>query len=232
MHTLHVELGERTYPVYIGRDLLADSSLLAPHIAGSQVVIVSNETVAPLYVERVRSALGSRQLITEIVLPDGEQYKTLDTLSDIFDRVMADNHSRNTTFVAVGGGVVGDITGFAAACYQRGVDFIQVPTTLLAQVDSSVGGKTGVNHPLGKNMIGAFYQPQAVLIDINTLHTLPARELSAGLAEVVKYGLISDQAFYRWLQEYHAAPARARGGCPRRGDRAQLRDQGTGRRCG
>ncbi len=201
MHTLHVELGERTYPVYIGRDLLADSSLLAPHIAGSQVVIVSNETVAPLYVERVRSALGSRQLITEIVLPDGEQYKTLDTLSDIFDRVMADNHSRNTTFVAVGGGVVGDITGFAAACYQRGVDFIQVPTTLLAQVDSSVGGKTGVNHPLGKNMIGAFYQPQAVLIDINTLHTLPARELSAGLAEVVKYGLISDQAFYRWLQE-------------------------------
>ena len=201
MHTLHVELGERTYPVYIGRDLLADSSLLAPHIAGSQVVIVSNETVAPLYVERVRSALGARQLITEIVLPDGEQYKTLDTLSGIFDRVMADKHSRNTTFVAVGGGVVGDITGFAAACYQRGVNFIQVPTTLLSQVDSSVGGKTGVNHPLGKNMIGAFYQPQAVLIDINTLHTLPARELSAGLAEVVKYGLISDQAFYLWLQE-------------------------------
>lgn len=201
MHTLHVELGERSYPVYIGRDLLADSSLLAPHIAGSQVVIVSNETVAPLYVERVRAALGARQLITEIVLPDGEQYKTLDTLSGIFDRVMADNHSRNTTFVAVGGGVVGDITGFAAACYQRGVNFIQVPTTLLAQVDSSVGGKTGVNHPLGKNMIGAFYQPQAVLIDINTLHTLPARELSAGLAEVVKYGLISDQAFYRWLQD-------------------------------
>jgi 3-dehydroquinate synthase len=201
MHTLHVELGERTYPVYIGRDLLGDSSLLAPHIAGSQVVIVSNETVAPLYVERVRAALGARQLITEIVLPDGEQYKTLDSLSGIFDRVMADKHSRNTTFVAVGGGVVGDITGFAAACYQRGVNFIQVPTTLLAQVDSSVGGKTGVNHPLGKNMIGAFYQPQAVVIDINTLHTLPARELSAGLAEVVKYGLISDEPFYRWLQE-------------------------------
>jgi 3-dehydroquinate synthase len=201
MHTLHVDLGERSYPVYIGRDLLADSSLLAQHVVGSQVVIVSNETVAPLYVERVRSALGARQLVTEVVLPDGEQFKTLDTLAQIFDRAMADKHSRNTTFVAVGGGVVGDITGFAAACYQRGVNFIQVPTTLLSQVDSSVGGKTGVNHPLGKNMIGAFYQPQAVLIDINTLHTLPARELSAGLAEVVKYGLISDQPFYRWLQE-------------------------------
>lgn len=202
MHTLHVELGERTYPVYIGRDLLDDSSLLAQHIAGSQVVIISNETVAPLYVERVRSALGARQLITEIVLPDGEQYKSLDTLAVIFDRVMADKHSRNTTFVAVGGGVVGDIAGFAAACYQRGVNFVQVPTTLLAQVDSSVGGKTAVNHPRGKNMIGAFYQPQAVLIDINTLQTLPAREFSAGLAEVVKYGFISDEPFYRWLQEH------------------------------
>jgi 3-dehydroquinate synthase len=137
-----------------------------------------------------------------VVLPDGEQYKTLETLSGIFDRVMADKHNRNTTFVAVGGGVVGDIAGFAAACYQRGVNFVQVPTTLLAQVDSSVGGKTGVNHPLGKNMIGAFYQPRAVLIDINTLQTLPARELSAGLAEVVKYGLISDEPFYRWLQEH------------------------------
>ncbi len=202
MHTLHVDLGERSYPVYIGRDLLADTSLLAQHIAGSQVVIVSNETVAPLYVDRVRSALGSRQLITEVVLPDGEQYKTLDTLARVFDQVMTDKHNRSTTFIAVGGGVVGDITGFAAACYQRGVNFIQVPTTLLAQVDSSVGGKTGVNHPLGKNMIGAFYQPRAVLIDINTLHTLPARELSAGLAEVIKYGLISDQSFYRWLQEH------------------------------
>ena len=202
MHTLHVDLGERGYPVYIGQDLLADNSLLAQHIAGSQVVIVSNDTVAPLYVDRVKAALGPRRLITEVVLPDGEQYKTLETLSDIFDRVMADKHNRSTTFVAVGGGVVGDLTGFAAACYQRGVNFIQVPTTLLAQVDSSVGGKTGVNHPLGKNMIGAFYQPRAVLIDINTLHSLPARELSAGLAEVVKYGLISDQPFYRWLQEH------------------------------
>lgn len=202
MHTLHVELGERSYPVYIGRELLGDGKLLGQHIAGSQVVVISNETVAPLYGERVRSALGSRQLVTEIVLPDGEQYKSLQTLSTIFDRVMADKHSRNTTFIALGGGVVGDIAGFAAACYQRGVNFIQLPTTLLAQVDSSVGGKTAVNHPLGKNMIGAFFQPQAVLIDIDTLHTLPKREFSAGLAEVVKYGLISDEPFYRWLQEH------------------------------
>lgn len=202
MHTLHVDLGERSYPVYIGRDLLSDATLLSQHVASAQVVIVSNDTVAPLYVDRVKAALGPRQLITEVVLPDGEQYKTLATLSNIFDRVMADKHNRNTTFVAVGGGVVGDITGFAAASYQRGANFIQVPTTLLAQVDSSVGGKTGVNHPLGKNMIGAFYQPSAVLIDINTLHTLPMRELSAGLAEVVKYGLISDEPFYRWLQEH------------------------------
>lgn len=201
MHTLHVDLGERSYPVYIGRDLLADSDLMAQHIGGTQVVMVSNDTVGPLYLDRVRAALGERSLVTEVILPDGEQYKTLDTLSDIFDQVLARGHNRTTTFVAVGGGVVGDITGFAAACYQRGVDFIQVPTTLLAQVDSSVGGKTAVNHPLGKNMIGAFYQPRAVLIDTNTLQTLPRRELCAGLAEVVKYGLICDEPFYRWLQE-------------------------------
>ncbi len=201
MHTLHVELGERGYPIYIGRGLLEDDALLAQHVRGSQVVLVSNDTVAPLYLDRVRSALGERGLVTEVVLPDGEQFKTLDTLATIFDRVLADRHNRTTTFVAVGGGVVGDITGFAAACYQRGVDFVQVPTTLLAQVDSSVGGKTAVNHPLGKNMIGAFHQPRAVLIDTNTLHTLPAREFSAGLAEVVKYGLICDESFYRWLQE-------------------------------
>ena len=201
MHTLHVDLGERSYPVYIGRDLVADSDLMAQHIRGTQVVLVSNDTVAPLYLDRVRTALGERTLVTEVILPDGEQYKTLDTLADIFDQVLAHGHNRTTTFVAVGGGVVGDITGFAAACYQRGVDFIQVPTTLLAQVDSSVGGKTAVNHPLGKNMIGAFYQPRAVLIDTNTLQTLPRRELCAGLAEVVKYGLICDEPFYRWLQE-------------------------------
>lgn len=201
MHTLHVDLGERSYPVYIGRDLLSDPELLSQHIPGSQVVIVTNETIAPLYLDRLRSAIGERPLVTEIILPDGEQYKTMDTLSDILDRVMADRHSRTSTLVALGGGVVGDITGFAAACYQRGVNFVQVPTTMLAQVDSSVGGKTAVNHPLGKNMIGAFHQPSAVLIDTNTLQTLPAREFAAGLAEVVKYGLICDEPFYRWLQQ-------------------------------
>ena len=201
MHTLHVDLGERSYPVYIGRELMADPELLAQHIPGSQVVIVTNETIAPLYLDKVRSALGERSLVTEIILPDGEQYKSLDTLNTIFDRIMADRHNRTTCLVALGGGVVGDITGFAAACYQRGVNFVQIPTTLLAQVDSSVGGKTAVNHPQGKNMIGAFHQPQAVLIDTNTLQTLPAREYAAGLAEVVKYGLICDEPFYRWLQQ-------------------------------
>jgi 3-dehydroquinate synthase len=202
MHTLHVELGERSYPIYIGRNLFRDSDLLARHVAGNQVAIISNETIAPLYVERVRQALPDVRQLTEIVLPDGEQYKTLETLSIVFDRLLEEGHNRSTTLIAVGGGVVGDITGFAASCYQRGVDFIQIPTTLLSQVDSSVGGKTGVNHPLGKNMIGAFCQPRAVLIDTDTLHTLPPRELSAGLAEVIKYGLIGDQAFYAWLKEH------------------------------
>lgn len=198
-HTLHVDLGERSYPIYIGRGLLGNAELLRRHIGGKQVVLISNDTVAPLYAQRVLEALGPRERVTEVVLPDGEQHKTLETLGHIFDRVLADGHNRTTTFVALGGGVVGDVTGFAAACYQRGVDFVQLPTTLLSQVDSSVGGKTGVNHPLGKNMIGAFHQPRAVLIDIDTLHTLPARELSAGLAEVIKYGLICDAGFYDWL---------------------------------
>jgi 3-dehydroquinate synthase len=201
MHTLHVELGERSYPIYIGRDLLNDPQLLGAHLTGSQVVVVTNETVSPLYLDRLLAILGERALVTEVILPDGEQFKNLETLNQIFDRMMHDRHNRSTTMIALGGGVVGDITGFAAACYQRGVNFIQVPTTLLSQVDSSVGGKTAVNHLLGKNMIGAFYQPQAVLIDINTLHTLSPREFAAGLAEVVKYGLICDLPFYRWLQE-------------------------------
>lgn len=201
MHTLHVELGDRSYPIYIGRDLLHDATYLTRHVSGAQAVIVSNETVAPLYVERVRNALGGLTLVTEVVLPDGEQYKNLETLNSIFDQVMAAGHNRSTTFIAVGGGVVGDVTGFAASCYQRGVNFIQIPTTLLSQVDSSVGGKTAVNHPLGKNMIGAFYQPSAVIIDIDTLQSLPPREFSAGLAEVVKYGLIGDEPFYHWLRD-------------------------------
>lgn len=201
MHTVHVDLAERSYPVYIGRDLFSDPQLLRQHVRGREVAIVSNVTVAPLYVPRLRAALGDGGRVTEIILPDGEQHKTLASFEHILERLLADRHSRSTTLIAVGGGVVGDITGFAAACYQRGVEFIQVPTTLLAQVDSSVGGKTAVNHALGKNMIGAFHQPRAVFIDTNSLHTLPARELSAGLAEVIKYGLICDADFYAWLLE-------------------------------
>jgi 3-dehydroquinate synthase len=196
---IHVELGERRYPIYIGEDLLKDSDLLASHLTGGQVVVVTNETVAPLYLSQILDALASKPCVTVVTLPDGEQYKTWETLGSIFDQVLADRHNRTTTFIALGGGVVGDITGFAAACYQRGVDFIQVPTTLLAQVDSSVGGKTAVNHPLGKNMIGAFYQPKAVLIDTRSLSTLGDREFAAGMAEVIKYGLIADSAFYEWL---------------------------------
>src|SRR6056297_528076 len=201
MHTLHVDLGDRSYPIFIGRDLLTDAARLRSCVAGRQVVIISNATVAPLYMDRLRQALGDDLAVTEIILPDGEAYKTLATVQQIFDRVLAAGHDRSTTFIALGGGVVGDMAGFAAACYQRGVAFIQVPTTLLSQVDSSVGGKTGVNHPLGKNMIGAFYQPRAVLIDTQVLHSLPAREFAAGLAEVIKYGLIRDVGFYGWLQE-------------------------------
>lgn len=200
MHTLHVELDERSYPIYIGRDLLSAPDLLQRHLSGRQVVLVSNDTVAPLYMARLRESLGEQLLFSEIILPDGEQHKTMASLNRVLDQVLEAGHNRSTTLIALGGGVVGDITGFAAACYQRGVGFLQVPTTLLAQVDSSVGGKTAVNHPLGKNMIGAFYQPQAVFIDLQTLQTLPDREFSAGLAEVIKYGLIADEPFYRWLQ--------------------------------
>ncbi len=199
MKTLHLELGERSYPIYIGAGLLGQAELLTPHIAGKRVAIVTNETVAPLYLERLRHHLTALQPI-EVVLPDGEQYKTLEVLNRIYDALLASHCDRRTTLIALGGGVIGDMAGFAAATYQRGVPFIQVPTTLLAQVDSSVGGKTGVNHPLGKNMIGAFYQPRAVLIDTDTLTTLFDRELSAGFAEVIKYGLIRDPEFFAWLE--------------------------------
>lgn len=198
MKTLTVDLGDRSYPIHIGSGLLQQTALWTPHIRGRQVMIVTNETVAPLYLAKVREALSAYQ-VDEVILPDGEQYKNLDTLNRIFDALLSRTHNRTTTLVALGGGVVGDMCGFAAACYQRGVDFIQVPTTLLSQVDSSVGGKTGVNHPLGKNMIGAFYQPNVVLIDTDTLQTLPDRELSAGMAEVIKYGLIADAGFYQWI---------------------------------
>lgn len=198
MRTLNVDLGDRSYPIYIGENLLSRPELLTKHIAGKQVLVVSNTTVAPLYIEKVRAALVDFKY-SEVILPDGEQYKTLETLNTIFDGLLADKHNRTTTLIALGGGVIGDMTGFAAASYQRGVNFIQIPTTLLSQVDSSVGGKTGVNHLLGKNMIGAFHQPQCVIADTSTLSTLPARELSAGLAEVIKYGLICDVEFYQWI---------------------------------
>ena len=200
MKTLHVDLGIRSYPIYIGAGLLRRGDLLQPHLAGRQVMVVSNETVAPLYLESALAAFA-QQAPDVLVLPDGEQYKTLDTTNRIFDGLLRARHNRTTTLIALGGGVVGDIVGFAAACYQRGVAFIQIPTTLLAQVDSSVGGKTGVNHPLGKNMIGAFHQPRCVLADTATLDTLDARQLRAGIAEVIKYGLIRDAGFFAWLEE-------------------------------
>jgi len=201
MKTLNVDLGERSYPIFIGNDLLGDPSLITPYLRGKQVMIVSNTTVAPLYLEQTTAAFDNCE-VQQVILPDGEQYKTLQTLDLIFDALLSHQFDRHCTLVALGGGVVGDITGFAAASYQRGVNFIQIPTTLLAQVDSSVGGKTGVNHPLGKNMIGAFHQPRCVIIDIHTLRTLEDRQLSAGLAEIIKYGLIRDISFVDWLETH------------------------------
>lgn len=199
MKTLTVDLGERSYPIHIGQDLLGTPELLTKHINGRQVMVVTNDTIAPLYLDTISNMLSGFDLAT-VVLPDGEQYKNLDTLNIIFTALLEKRFNRGCTLIALGGGVVGDITGFAAASYQRGVAFLQVPTTLLAQVDSSVGGKTGVNHVLGKNMIGAFHQPGCVLIDTNTLDTLDDRQLAAGLAEVIKYGLINDAAFFAWLE--------------------------------
>lgn len=200
MIELKVGLGDRSYPIYIGQGLLDKAEFFAPYIVGKKVMIVTNETVGPLYEQQVRKALSAYQVDT-VVLPDGEQYKDWETLNQIFTALLEKAHSRKTTIVALGGGVVGDMAGFAASAYQRGVDFIQVPTTLLSQVDSSVGGKTAINHPLGKNMIGAFYQPKAVIIDTLTLQTLPEREVSAGLAEVIKYGLIREPKFFEWLEQ-------------------------------
>ena len=198
--TLTVELGERSYPIVIGSGLLGGDFDLGEHIRGGDCLVVSNETVAPLYLDKLLPNLGDRQ-VSSIALPDGEAHKTVATMQRILDKLVEARANRDTTVVALGGGVVGDIAGFAAACYMRGVNFVQVPTTLLAQVDSSVGGKTGVNHPQGKNLIGAFHQPQAVLIDTDTLQTLPDRELSAGLAEVIKYGAICDAEFFNWLED-------------------------------
>lgn len=200
MKTLTVDLGDRSYPIFIGQNLLSDPALVKPYVTGSQVLIVSNTTVAPLYMAQAKQAFADFD-VQEVILPDGEEYKNLEVLDLIFAAALKHRFDRRCTFVALGGGVIGDMTGFAAAAYQRGVNFIQLPTTLLAQVDSSVGGKTGVNHPLGKNMIGAFHQPQCVVIDTLTLNTLDARQLSAGLAEVIKYGLIQDAPFFAWLEQ-------------------------------
>ena len=195
MKTLNVDLGTRSYPIHIGNGLLDKPELIRPHIHGSEVMIVSNETIAPLYLDRTLALLDGLD-VASVILPDGEQYKTLDTLNLVYTALLEKHFTRRCTLIALGGGVVGDITGFAAASYQRGVNFIQIPTTLLAQVDSSVGGKTGVNHALGKNMIGAFHQPQCVIADTDTLNTLEDRQLYAGIAEVIKYGLINDPEFF------------------------------------
>jgi len=199
MKKLQVELGNRSYPIFIGSGLLCQSGLFSEHIKSRQVIVVTNETIASLYLDAVLKNLQNYAVET-VILPDGEQYKTLEFVGQIFDKLLASKFSRNATLIALGGGVIGDMGGFAAACYQRGIAFLQIPTTLLAQVDSSVGGKTGVNHPLGKNMIGAFYQPQCVIADADVLDTLDDRQLSAGLAEVIKYGLIRDIDFFEWLE--------------------------------
>ncbi|MFH0266195.1 3-dehydroquinate synthase [Vibrio rumoiensis] len=202
MERINVDLAERSYPISIGAGLLTDPALFSHLKAHQKVVVISNDTVAPLYAERLIQTLTSLQCQVDLLsLPDGEQYKSLETFNSIMSFLLEGNYSRDVVLVALGGGVIGDLVGFAAACYQRGVDFIQVPTTLLSQVDSSVGGKTAVNHPLGKNMIGAFYQPKSVVIDTDCLDTLPEREFAAGMAEVIKYGIIIDGDFFTWLEQ-------------------------------
>ncbi|MGB0129538.1 MAG: 3-dehydroquinate synthase [Rhodocyclaceae bacterium] len=201
MRTVTVDLGLRSYSISIGGGLLRDAGLMLPHLGNGRAVVVTNDIVSPLHLRPLVGSLREAGVaVGEVILPDGEEHKNWQTLNSIFDSLLEQRCERSTTLVALGGGVIGDLVGFAAASYQRGVPFIQVPTTLLAQVDSSVGGKTGINHPLGKNMIGAFYQPQLVVADTDTLNTLPDRELSAGLAEVIKYGLIRDLPFFEWLE--------------------------------
>src|SRR5690348_6313936 len=198
MHTLTVQLGARSYPILIGSGLFGSSELLTQYLPQRDVLLVSNSVVAPLYAARVQRALSNRRVV-EAVLPDGERYKTLESASRLFDVLIANRLGRDALVLALGGGVVGDLAGFVAACYQRGVALAQIPTTLLSQVDSSVGGKTAVNHPGGKNLIGAFHQPVAVIADTDVLRTLPDRELAAGLAEIIKYGLIRDAEFFEWI---------------------------------
>jgi 3-dehydroquinate synthase len=204
MAILNLDLGTRSYPIYIDSGLINKTDLLSSHIRAKRVCIVTNDIVAPLYLDSLKAKLTDFS-VDAIVLPDGEAEKSLANFEVIMSHLLTNEHGRDTTLIALGGGVIGDITGFAAACYQRGIDFIQVPTTVLSQVDSSVGGKTAVNHPLGKNMIGAFYQPKAVIIDINSLTTLPIREFNAGMAEVIKYGILGDHEFFVWLENNIAA---------------------------
>jgi 3-dehydroquinate synthase len=204
MKTLKVELAGRSYPIFIGENIYSEQALLKDFIKSKQVLILTNELIANLYLEKLKLSLINYQ-VSCCILPDGEQFKTLETLNNIFETLLSHRFGRNATLLALGGGVVGDMGGFAAACYQRGIPFIQIPTSLLAQVDSSVGGKTGVNHALGKNMIGAFYQPKCVIIDTQVLSTLDARQFSAGLAEIIKYGLIRDLDFFEWLEEHMEA---------------------------
>ncbi|CAH8354087.1 unnamed protein product [Eruca vesicaria subsp. sativa] len=206
---VEVDLGNRSYPIYIGAGLLHQPQLLQRHVHGKRVLVVTNERVAPLYLDNTLHALTNcanpNVTVESVILPDGEKFKNMDTLMKVFDKAIESRLDRRCTFVALGGGVIGDMCGYAAASYLRGVNFIQIPTTVMSQVDSSVGGKTGINHPLGKNMIGAFYQPQCVLVDTDTLNTLPDREMVSGLAEVIKYGLIRDADFFEWLEKNIAA---------------------------
>ena len=206
LHQVPIALGDRSYPITIGRGSLGDPATWARVPAATHGIVVTNTTVAPLYARQLQAAIASRhRQVHVVVLPDGEAHKNWETLNLVFDALLGHGCDRKTVIYALGGGVVGDMAGFAAACYMRGVPFVQVPTTLLAQVDSSVGGKTGINHPLGKNMIGAFYQPRLVVCDLDTLQTLPAREFSAGMAEVIKYGPIADTAFLNWIEENMAS---------------------------
>ncbi len=202
MERITVSLDERSYPISIGAGLFNDPALVSFITSKQKVVVITNTTVAPLYADRIVELIEQQGCQTQVLqLPDGEQYKSLDTFNTVMTFLIEHNYSRDVVLVALGGGVIGDLVGFAAACYQRGVDFVQVPTTLLSQVDSSVGGKTAVNHPLGKNMIGAFYQPKSVIIDTDCLASLPAREFAAGMAEVIKYGIIYDAEFFTWLEQ-------------------------------
>jgi 3-dehydroquinate synthase len=202
MKKINIQFDERSYPIYIGEGLISNYELISQHILGKKVAIITNETVADIYLKTLMETVSPHKELISIILPDGESYKSKDSLDSIYAQLLENKADREITLIALGGGVIGDITGFAAATYMRGVNFIQIPTTLLSQVDSSVGGKTGINHPLGKNMIGAFYQPKCVISDMNVLKTLPSRELSAGLAEVIKYGLIRDNKFFEWLESH------------------------------